>query len=110
MAGPTFTDEDWTRIQSALSQRTASGKARQMTGNSLAGIGYCKCGYALAIHRRKSSSGKQHEYIRCGRPLTACRGAMRLDEVELTLEEEFLDAYGDREMTRLVFAPGEDRS
>jgi site-specific DNA recombinase len=110
MADPTFTDEDWTRIQSALGQRTASGKTRQMTGNPLAGIGYCVCGYALAIHRRKSSSGKLHEYVRCGRPLTGCRGAVRLDEVELTLEEEFLDAYGDREMTRLVFVPGEDRS
>jgi site-specific DNA recombinase len=110
MAEPTFTDEDWTRIQTALGQRTASGKARQMTGNPLAGIGYCICGYALAIHRRRSSSGKQHEYVRCGRPLTGCRGAVRLDEVELTLQEEFLEAYGGREMTRLVFVPGEDRS
>lgn len=35
---------------------------------------------------------------------------MRLDEVETVLEDEFLEAYGDREMTKLVFIPGEDRS
>lgn len=112
MAEPTFTGEDWDRIQQALGARTSSGKSRQMTPNPLAGIGYCVCGYALSIHRRKSSSGKVHSYVRCGRSTDpgGCRGAIRLDLAESILEENFLAGYGDREMQRMVFIPGEDRS
>jgi site-specific DNA recombinase len=110
MAEPTFTDEEWDRIQAALGDRTASGKARHITPNPLAGIGYCICGYSLARHRRKSSSGKLHTYVRCGRPMYGCRGAVKLQDVELLLEEQFLDAHGDREMVRMVLVPGEDRS
>jgi site-specific DNA recombinase len=61
MAEPTFSEEDWGRIQAALGGRASSGKARQMTPNPLAGIGYCECGYSLALHRRKSSSGMAAE-------------------------------------------------
>jgi site-specific DNA recombinase len=110
MAEPTFSEEDWGRIQAALGDRTASGKARQVTPNPLAGIGYCVCGYSLARHRRKSSSGKMHTYVRCGRPIYGCRGAVTLQEAEDILEDQFLEAYGDREMTRMVFIRGEDRS
>lgn len=110
MAEPTFSEEDWGRIQAALGDRTASGKARQMTPNHLAGIGYCVCGYSLALHRRKSSSGKLHTYVRCGRSPDGCRGATRLDEAEGILEENFLEAYGDREMVRMVLIPGADNS
>ena len=82
-----------------------------MTPNPLAGIGYCVCGYALCLHRRRSSSGKLHTYVRCGGgSLDGCRGSVRLDEIETLLEEKFLDAYGDREMERMVFVPGEDHS
>jgi hypothetical protein len=83
MAEPTFSEEDWGRIQAALGDRTASGKARQMTPNPLAGIGYCVCGSS---------------------------GAVTLQEAELILQEQFLQAYGDREMTRMVFVPGADHS
>jgi site-specific DNA recombinase len=110
MAKPTFTDEEWSRIQTALGDRTAGGKARQMTPNPLAGIGYCGCGYALALHRRTSSSGKLHTYVRCGKSPEGCRGAKTLEEVELMLEEIFLDAYGDEEIKRREFIPGEDHS
>jgi site-specific DNA recombinase len=110
MAEPTFSEEDWGRIQAAMGDRTASGKARQMTPNPLAGIGYCVCGYSLARHRRKSSSGKMHTYVRCGRPMYGCRGAVTLQEAEDILEDQFLEAYGDHEMTRMVFIKGEDHS
>jgi site-specific DNA recombinase len=76
----------------------------------MAGIGYCVYGYALALHRRKSSSGKLHTYVRCGKSADGCRGAKTLADVELLLEDEFLAAYGDEEMTRQVFVPGEDHS
>lgn len=110
MAEPTFSETDWERIQEALGQRAASGKGRQMTPNPLGGVGYCICGYSLSQHRRKSSSGKLHTYVRCGRSPRGCRGAMRLDEIERILQENFLDSYGEREMTKKVFIPGEDRS
>ncbi|MHA3020424.1 recombinase family protein [Mycobacterium sp. BMJ-28] len=139
MADPTFDQAQWTQLQDALAQRTASGKRRQVTPNPLSGIGYCgailhtpdceysgvpgprgpytgprcdcpECGYALTLHRRKSSSGKVHTYVRCGRSATACRGAMRLDDVTAYLEERFLLDYGHREMERRVFVPGEDHS
>ncbi len=110
MAEPTFSEEDWGHIQAALGDRTASGQARQMTPNPLAGIGYCVCGYSLALHRRKSSSGKLHTYVRCGRSPDGCRGATTLREAEDILEDQFLEAYGDREMERLVFVPGADHS
>lgn len=110
MAEPTFNDEDWNRIQAALGDRTATGKARQMTPNPLGGIGYCVCGYSLALHRRRSSSGKLHTYVRCGRSPDGCRGAVRLDQAEAILEENFLDAHGDQEMKRMNFVKGEDHS
>jgi site-specific DNA recombinase len=110
MAEPTFSEEDWSRIQAALGDRTASGSARQMTPNPLAGIGYCVCGYSLALHRRKSSSGKMHTYVRCGRSPDGCRGAVKLADAEGMLEENFLEAYGDREMQRMIFVPGADHS
>lgn len=112
MADPTFMPDEWEQLQAALAQRTASGKARIVTPNPLAGIGFCVCGYALARHRRTSSSGKQHVYVRCGKPSGKgqCRGSARLDRVEKLIETEFLEAYGNREMTKRVFVPGEDRS
>lgn len=110
MADPTFTDDEWSRIQAALGERTSSGKARRMTPNPLAGVGYCGCGYALALHRRKSSSGKLHTYVRCGRSGDGCRGAEKLQLAESILEDQFLDAYGEREMMRLVLVPGADHS
>jgi DNA invertase Pin-like site-specific DNA recombinase len=110
MAEPTFSEEDWTNIQATLGERTASGKARQMTPNPLGGIGYCVCGCALSLHRRKSSSGKLHTYVRCGRSPDSCRGAVRLDHAEGILEENFLEAHGHLEMQRMVFVRGEDHS
>lgn len=110
MADATFTEEDWTKIQAALGNRTASGKARQMTTNPLSGVCYCVCGYSVALHRRRSTSGKLHTYVRCGRPLEGCRGAMTLADVESDLNDRFLAVYGDKEMTENVFVPGEDRS
>ncbi|WP_235680603.1 recombinase family protein [Mycobacteroides abscessus] len=107
MAEPTFTDDEWEQIQQALNQRSTSGRARYMTDNPFAGIVYCVCGYAVAQHRRKSSSGKEHTYVRCGQ---GCRGAWKLADVHEQLDSSFLAAYGDQEMTRLVFVPGEDRS
>ena len=35
---------------------------------------------------------------------------LTLEEAEAILEDQFLQAYGDREMTRLIFVPGEDHS
>ncbi|CAN5352199.1 hypothetical protein BH11ACT6_BH11ACT6_01660 [soil metagenome] len=110
MAEPTFSEGDWNRIQEALGKRSESGKTRQMTPNPLSGIGYCVCGYALSLHRRKSSSGTVHTYVRCGKSLEACRGAWTLAEVERLIEDEFLEAYGDTEMMKQIFVPGEDRS
>ena len=111
MAEATFTDEEWIRIQAVLGS-TARAASLVTTPNPLAGIGYCGCGKALALHRRKSSSGKVHTYVRCGKSGGdgACRGAKTLAEVEAMLEEEFLDAYGDEEMKRQKFVPGEDHS
>lgn len=131
MAEPTFEDDDWQAMQSAIAARSASGKARHMTSNPLAGIGFCaailhkpgcdftdwrgrcdcpECGCVLVTHRRTSSSGKVHTYVRCGRALRSCRGARKLSDVEELIQGEFLSAYGDREMTREVLIPGEDRS
>lgn len=78
MAEPTFTDDEWEQIQQAVNQRSTSGRARYMTDNPFAGIVYCVCGYAVAQHRRKSSSGKEHTYVRCGQ---GCRGAWKLADV-----------------------------
>ncbi len=107
LAKPTFTDDEWIQIQQVLNRRSESGKARQMTPNPLAGIGYCVCGYALCLHRRKSSAGTLHTYVRCGQ---GCRGAWKLADVDELLDGAFLASYGDEEMTRSVFVPGEDRS
>lgn len=108
MAEPTFTDEQWEQLQAALAARSQSGKARVMTPNPLSGIVFCQCGKAVALHRRRSSNGTVHTYVRCGG--SGCKGAKRLDDVQTALEVVFLAAYGGREMTRQVFVPGEDRS
>lgn len=110
MAEPTFSDEDWDKLQAALGNRTASGKARQVSPNPLSGVVYCQCGYSVALHRRRSSSGKLHTYVRCGRPIDGCRGAVKLSDVESDLDSRFLASYGDEETTEDVFIPGEDRS
>jgi site-specific DNA recombinase len=110
MAEPTFSEEDWGRIQAVLGERSSSGKARHVTPNPLSGIGYCGCGAALSQHRRTSSSGAVHTYVRCGRSLDPCRGAMTLAEVERILHDEFLTSHGDQEMQRQVFVPGADNS
>ncbi|WP_083420708.1 recombinase family protein [Mycolicibacterium llatzerense] len=139
MAEPVFDPDDWEKLQAALAKRTSSGKARQMTDNPLGGVGYCGCilhkpdckyqgwpgprgensgppcdcpvcGYSLSLHRRTSSSGKVHIYVRCGSTHNKCRGAERLDQIESVIDELFLDQFGDREVTKMVFVPGEDRS
>jgi site-specific DNA recombinase len=110
MAEATFSHDEWQQLQAVVAQRTSSGKARQMTQNPLAGIGFCVCGYALSLHRRASSSGTVHTYVRCGSSKKQCRGAERLDTVDEFLGDTFLEYYGDREMTRQVFVPGADHS
>ncbi|MFD3748005.1 recombinase family protein [Nocardia sp. NPDC058633] len=114
MAEPTFSDEDWQRIQSVLAAKAQSGKARQMTDNPMAGIGRClECGYSLSQHRRnvkkKDGSENVHTYIRCGRTPGGCKGAVRLDEVEQKIAE-LIEDYSDLEVTKQVFRPGEDHT
>jgi site-specific DNA recombinase len=112
MADPTFTDEEWERLQAALGERTVSGKARHVTPNPLAGVVFCQCGAAVMLTRSNSSNGSVHRYVRCnGSPgYDGCLGSRKLADVELTLEEGFLNIFGDVEMARQVLVPGEDRS
>ena len=107
MADPTFTEYEWESLQAALAARSQSGRRRVVTDNPLAGVGYCGCGKALVLHRKTSSNGTVHTYVRCG---GSCRGGKRLDYLQTALEMVFLSGYGDREMTKQVFIPGEDRS
>ncbi|WP_330185485.1 recombinase family protein [Nocardia sp. NBC_01503] len=114
MAEPTFSDEDWRRIESVLAAKAKSGKARQMTDNPMAGIGRClECGYSLSQHRRtvkkKDGSENVHNYIRCGRTPGGCKGAVRLDEVERKISE-LIEDYTDLEVTKQVFVPGADHT
>ncbi|MGW0358541.1 recombinase family protein [Nocardia nova] len=114
MAEPTFTDDEWQRIQNAIAERTNSGKARRMSDNPLSGIGMClTCGYALGVHRRtvkkKDGTKTTHMYVRCGRQPKSCKGSVRLDEVNRKIDE-IIEDYKDLEMTKQVFIPGEDRT
>ena len=106
MAQPTFSDEQWDSLQQTLAQRSIAGKRRQMDPSPLSGIAYCNCGYALALHRQYANN-RTYTYVRCG---NRCKGGWRLDDIEMLLDEEFLKSYGDREMMKQVFVPGENRS
>jgi site-specific DNA recombinase len=112
MANPTFTDEQWERLQAVLGERSASGKARHVTPNPLAGVVFCRCGSAVTLIRRTSTNGNLHTYVRCngGPGYDPCLGSKKLADVEEVLETGFLSIFGDEEMARQVLIPGEDRS
>ncbi|UZG56247.1 recombinase family protein [Rhodococcus opacus] len=116
LAPPTFDIDTWTQIQAAAQERRLAGRRRSHTSNPMLGIGYCaKCGASLAqqVSRRKNKDNetKVHRYYRCGRTPINCQGVtIRADLADQIMAETFLEQWGDAEVTRRVFVPGEDHS
>lgn len=116
LAPPTFDENTWTQIQQAAAARRGDRRKRTYTTNPMLGVGTCGvCGASLAqqVTPRTLADGTYKEYrsYRCGRTPVNCKGvSIRAADADRLLEEAFLDAYGDRKVTRRVFVPGEDLS
>jgi site-specific DNA recombinase len=133
LAPPTFDPGTWQQIQNAAALRQLNRRTPSETTNPMLGVGVCGCpgceacaeassrngssicGASLAqqVSRRKQGDGtvNVHRYYRCGRTPLNCKGVtMRADDCDEVLEETFLAQWGDTEVTRRVFVPGEDHS
>lgn len=114
MAEPTFTDEQWRKLQAYLDERAEKRQWRSTSDNPLAGFSLClNCGTAsLCRHNRtnKLADGteKTYTYVRCGGD-PGCKGAVRIEEIDRRLDEFFED-HAAREVTRRELIPGSDRT
>lgn len=133
---PTFDDATWKQIQEAAQLRKLGRRMPSKSSNPMLGIGFCGCtgcpacqerqtgvsgtgepicGASLAqqTSRNKTKSGQanEHRYYRCGRTPLNCNGmSIKADAGDSALEAYFLTLWGDEEVTRRVFVPGEDHS
>ncbi|WP_157778028.1 recombinase family protein [Nocardia terpenica] len=110
MVDPSFTDDDWERIQQEVEKRTNSGKKRQNSENPVLGVGFCyRCKGQLTQHH----PNERNHYFRCTSVVQRktgqnCSVLVREDLLLKKLEEEFLSHYGPRQVTRRVVIPGSD--
>jgi DNA invertase Pin-like site-specific DNA recombinase len=112
---PTFDDATWKQIQIAASSRLHTPRSKTKTKNKYLGIAYCDCGASMVqtFDTRPGVNGTPRRvgYYRCGRTPKRCPNTtIRLDGLDLLVEEEFMFAYADIEVTTRVFVPGEDHS
>ncbi len=113
---PTFDADTWRQLQDAAALRQLNQRVPTASANPMLGVGFCGvCGASLAqqVTRRKNKAGETnvHRYYRCGRTPLNCNGVtVRADIGDEILEQTFLDQWGDTQVTRRVFVPGEDHS
>lgn len=133
---PTFDADTWKQIQEAAQLRKIGQRTPSKTSNPMLGVGVCGCtgcpacdgrhsgfggdgvsicGASLAqqITRKKLASGEPKEWrsYRCGRTPLNCNGkSVNADTADKALEAYFLILWGEYEVTRRVFVPGEDHS
>ncbi|MUL85044.1 MULTISPECIES: recombinase family protein [unclassified Mycolicibacterium] len=131
---PTFDAETWQQIQAAAEVRKLQRRTPTEVKNPMLGVGVCGCtgcpaceGSQLGTHagepicgasmaqqitRRKTKTGvNEHRYYRCGRTPLNCNGkSVKAETVDAALEAFFLVMWGEEEVTRRVFVPGEDHS
>lgn len=127
LAPPTFDIATWKQIQDAAQQRKIGQRTPSKTTNPMLGVGVCgcqgcaacgegsPCGASLAQQKSRNTtkSGKvnEHRYYRCGRTPLNCNGTVvNADQADATMEQMFLDRWGDAKVTRRVFVQGEDHS
>ncbi len=112
---PTFDDSTWTQIQAAAAKRSLGPRTKTKTENKYLGVAYCACGASMVqtFDTRPAADGSPRRvgYYRCGRTPKRCpRTTIRLDDLDETVESQFLETYGDIEVTTRVFVPGEDHA
>ncbi|MGQ4596464.1 recombinase family protein [Nocardia sp. R6R-6] len=109
MVDPSFTAEEWERIQAEVAKRRLSGKKRVNSENPILGVGFCgKCKRALSQHI-PAKEIRHTGYFRCAnKPDQGCKVLVRTDVVLPFLEETFLGHYGPRPVIRRVLVPGSD--
>ncbi|WP_235733379.1 recombinase family protein [Mycolicibacterium neoaurum] len=133
---PTFDADTWKQLQEAATLRRIGQRTPSKTANPMLGVGFCGCagcpacegkqsgvsgsgeaicGASLAqqITRRALASGETGEWrsYRCGRTPLNCNGmSVKADTADSALEAYFLTLWGEEEVTRRVFVPGEDHS
>lgn len=112
---PTFDDDTWSLIQAAAEKRSIGPRSKTKTENRYLGVAYCGCGASMVqtFDTRPAADGSARRvgYYRCGRTPKRCpKTTIRVDYLDLIVQETFLDTYGDIEVTTRVFVPGEDYS
>lgn len=136
LGSPTFDAATWKQLQDAATLRKLGQRTPSKTSNPMLGVGVCGCtgcpacegkhsgfggdgvsicGASLAQQttRRKLASGEPKEWrsYRCGRTPLNCNGkSTNADTADKALEVYFLTLWGDEDVTRRVFVPGEDHS
>jgi site-specific DNA recombinase len=116
MAPPTFDNDTWKQIQEAAALRKQNRRTPTGSKNPMLGVGFCAvCGASLAqqFSRRKLADGTPVTYrtYRCGRTPVNCKGvSVRADVGDGVLEESFLEHWGNSNVVRRVFVPGEDHT
>ncbi|WP_067842292.1 recombinase family protein [Nocardia lijiangensis] len=111
MCDPSFSANDWDRIQLEVAKRKNSGKQRVHSANPVLGYGYCgRCGASLSRKvSQNRKDGPEYRYFRCGNAKKRCAGVNIREDVLLSvLENTFLSNYGTKQVTRRILIPGSD--
>lgn len=113
MAQPVVTDEEWNRIQMALSERSIK-RERRSNASPLLGLVYCEsCGNRMYRDLRKNKSGFVSDRYACCRngARKACPGyAARTDVLQARIDELVHDVLSSRQVMKEEFKPGEDHT
>lgn len=109
------TSTEWAELQARLVAGVR--RRRTQTPSLLLGVAFCaKCGSRL-YRQEATRRGRRYAYYRCASVVLASRSeiecgapSIHSDELEMFVEQHFLDEIGDIEVTEDVFVPGSDIS
>ncbi|MHA7662372.1 recombinase family protein [Mycolicibacterium sp. HS_4_1] len=133
---PTFNADTWKQIQEAAQLRRIGQRTPSKTTNRMLGVGFCGCTGCPACEGKRSGVNGSDESVcgsqmaqqttrkrlangdmgewrtyRCGRTPLNCNGmGVNAEVADSALEAYFLTLWGDEEVTKRVFVPGEDHS
>ncbi|WP_248960617.1 recombinase family protein [Sphaerisporangium perillae] len=117
-AEPILTREEFDKLQDVLDRRGSAYRNVDRETTPLVGILYCACGemmYANSADRKLANGSTRHySYYLCKtiRVGTKCQyqKSWEREVLQLHLEDAFLSAAGDLEITIKTYVPGSDRS
>lgn len=103
-AEPLISLDEWNRIQAMLDSNQARRTGAKPTKGLLTGLIVCHFCEEPMYYQPSKARGKLYRYYQCA---SRKHTAISADDLESLVEQEFLEAFGDKLIRERVLVPGE---